>query len=266
MFLRVFVLLVAVVFSVFFLFGCGGGEEIMPGEEIILEKEEWVDPVDIGEKYSVVENVSPGDVISLSTGDGYIVSVGEKIVDGALIYFKLDEDPNTPNAFYVTEIPRGVVVPEGPPIIRLRDIYRNELVEPHNNTHTDGAVIGCYVEVDRVLDYNLLVYVEVQTFSRPNLGNEVHRRRILLIIPKGADRYPSLYAGEPDEHVKGSISLLPYTEMEKIDLPTEIDSEYYEWSELSLADRIIPEGHTFRPYRIASSSYLMGETVVGQNW
>ena len=281
MFLRVFVLLVAVVFSVFFLFGCGGGEEIIPGEEIILEKEEWVDPVDIGEKYSVVENVSPGDVISLSTEDGYIVSVGEKIVDGVLIYFKLDEDPNTPNAFYVTEIPRGVVVPEGPPIVRLHTNRRStgsELVEKHNNVdRREKVVLLSYnVSIDRVLDYHLLVYVEYQTMERQELGGAVHRGRNLLLIPKGETEVHTLYVPNDNEHrefEKVSIRILPYGDMNDLNLPVQVDN-YVDASRnpnshigLPLEDITVLEGHEYRPYRIASSSfYMIQATPIERNW
>ena len=227
----------------------------------------------------VVEIIRLNSFISLKLEEKHIIKQWEDGVVQLIHQFLWDEYvAGWESEDSIRDSGGYVIVPEGPPIVRLRNVYSDELVGPHNNVQNDGAAIGCAVEIDRVLDYNLLVYVEIQTLSRPSLGNEVRRRRLLLALFKGAgrfreidiligaDEFPVIYAGNSDEHVQSSISILPYTEMEKIDLPTEIDHGTRDLDYLPLGDRVISEGHTFRPYRIASSSYLIGNEAVGQDW
>ena len=53
--------------------------------------------------------------------------------------------------------------------------------------------------------------------------------------------------------------MLPYTEMNKIELPAKIGANPDSFDEIGLLmrDKVIPDGHKFRPYRIASSSFFM---------
>ena len=63
------VLFFVFVSAMFVLFGCGG-DDIVPGEEVVSDK--WKDPKDIGKTYSVGE-VKVGDTVILNTGESHVV-------------------------------------------------------------------------------------------------------------------------------------------------------------------------------------------------
>ena len=64
---------------------------------------------------------------------------------------------------------------------------------------------------------------------------------------------------------KISVTVLPHTDMEEVELPVELDD--FKHQGLPLRDRVVVEGHKFRPYRIASSSfYLVHAATVESNW
>ena len=114
-----------------------------------------------------------------------------------------------------------------------------------------------------MLDYHLLVYVEYQTLESPEFGGEVGRGRQLILIPKGETfvyGFLSHLTNSYRNFDKISIRILPYTDMSDIDLPVEVDN--FDSSDgFSRKDLIVVAGHTFRPYRIASSSFLMGQVI-----
>ena len=72
MFGRFFVLLFVVFFTAT-LFGCGAEEEeIILGEEVVVEK--WIDPIDVGKEYLLEAEVPKvGDTVFLSTGEHHTV-------------------------------------------------------------------------------------------------------------------------------------------------------------------------------------------------
>ena len=83
---------------------------------------------------------------------------------------------------------------------------------------------------------------------------------------KGVSGYSKL--SDPEEDIKTSFSVLSYKEMEKINLPANIgiSPDYFDDILLPLEDKVIPKGHKFRPYRIASSSFVMNEDTIESNW
>lgn len=269
--------------------GCGGDEEeILLDEEIVAE--EWINPVDIGKEY-MIENVEVGDEVLLSTGGRRTVGDFDVIdsLGGGVFYLIAIEPaptPEKPDLFEIVD--EGFVVPEGPPIVSLysRDIllekgigHLSRLIEfpiqKHNNVlRRDRELVrflSYSVGIDRVLDYHLLVYVEYQMLDSPELGSAVYRGRQLILIPKGETLV--FGGGVPiDDNYryfdKISIRVLPYTNMEDIQLPVEVDNlSSSSVAGLPKKDVTVVKGHEFRPYRIASSSFYMREAIPPEsNW
>ena len=277
--------------------GCGADEVAAPGEEMVVS--EWVDPTDIGQVY-VVGEVGTGDTVTLSTGETYtigpllsrasldlmrtgvvidsiyVTKEGRKLVSSATY----KKNPDRPGDLLTdTFLRRGYIVPDGPPIVFLSIDERvpgglGELetvqVTRENNSQEDSVWLSFSIEIDRILDYNLPIYIEFQSQDRGELGGGVQRVRFLTVVLKGDTRARIIYVddisygfGDSSKHVRTSVSILPYTEMERIALPAHLDIKP---RSVSLEDRVLLEGHVFRPYRIASSSYLMGEAEIERNW
>ena len=264
--------------------GCGGDEVAAPGEEVVTNK--WKDPVDIGKEYTVkIEDIEFGKVYTLDTGEsvtfdasrlGDGVQVSEDgLVQAFLMVPVVDDDGNRAmiDGLPVFEQKMvGVIVPEGPPIVSIWShfTFGSSLreVTPGNN-YQDRLDFGFAIKIDRVLDYNLPIYFEYQTQDREELEGEVRRVRFLTVVLKGDiyakriyDEGNRVYVGSRERHERASISILPHTDMEKINLPVDLDIEH----SVPLEDRRLLEGHVFRPYRIASSSFLMGEVEIERNW
>ena len=256
--------------------GCGVGDDpLLPGEEVVVE--EWTDPVDIGKEYGVGD-VEVGDTVTLSTGEQFQVGEFDTVdfMEGAGWLFTTRVPvPDRPRVFKPTQ--RGFVVPDGPPIVFIAvNAYKNvrDQVRKDDNIQ-DRVGLSFAIKVDRVLDYNLPIYLEYQVQMRKEFGGEVRRVRLLTVVRKGGsfalhvftEDDPHLSVGDPEKHERACLSILPYTEMEKIALPASVDvSPDISYYDMPLEDRIIPAGHTFRPYRIASSSFLMGVNSVERNW
>ena len=120
MFCRFFVLL----FVTATFFGCGAEEKIILGEEVVVEK--WIDPIDVGKEYLLEAEVPKvGDTVFLSTGEHHTVEESSFIdlkERGTFISTLTNFRPNPKNPgtfLYSEKIPRGYVVPEGPPIVSL---------------------------------------------------------------------------------------------------------------------------------------------------
>ena len=263
------------------LFGCGADEVLIPGEEVVVN--EWVDPVDIGKEYGIGD-VEVGDTVTLSTGELHTIRKHDLFIEKSP-----DGVAATLHVFISKPIPYGsggsliewnqiTIVPDGPPIIFIGTDYERPLaVERVTKSDNIQDRVGLHfaIEVDRILDYNLPVYLEYQAQMRKEFGGEVRRVRFLTVIQKGesfalrvfTEDDPYLSVGDPEKHERACISILPYTEMEKIALPASLDiSPHLPYYDMPPEDRIIPAGHTFRPYRIASSSFLMGVNSVERSW
>ena len=258
---RNFCSMVMMVFLAIGVIGYGKEVPTAPGEEVVSEK--WVDPEDIGKDYTIkIEDIKFDVLYTLDTGKtvtfnenrpGDVVKMREDGSLGALV--TIPETDAQGNPIVIDGLPLfkqvdiGNIVPEGDPIVgffvnvsvpapELEDfLTRNvqTLVTKENNVQ-DILPISYSIKIDRVLDYNLPIYVEYQLQHRIELGGEV----------------------------RASLRILPYTEMKNIDLPVELDISKWdiggefvdgEHPSIPLEDRIIPEGHKFRPYRIHSSSF-----------
>lgn len=256
------------------LLGCGGDDPITPGEEVVADK--WKEPKDIGKVYAV-EEPKHGDTVTLDTGEKHTIGKwdiwGER--EGGLFLTSLIgvPDPRDPNAIFVTEeIEKGFVVPEGPPIVSLLVWFDTGVTTGSIHVTKDRNVInrvwlGYNVRIDRVLDYALPIYLEYQLQDRAELGGGFTTGRFVVVVPKG--KQSAIGCGSIasyNEHVRSSVSVLPYTDMQKLDLPIIVGYPPENNKLLPLEYRGIPEGHTFRPYRIRSSSFVIGETGVEGNW
>lgn len=242
----------------FTMFGCNNDSEeintflICPEAHLL-----WQDPIDVGSHYPV-RDVRVGDIALLQSGGYREIKASDDIytsTDGmtrvAFAEESIDENGNP-----VIVIRSSNVVPEGPPIVsiyvdgqRAYDIIKQR------------TYLNYSIGIDRVLDYPLFVYVEHQVSAPPQYGppvpGEVSRYRLLHVIQKGEVTSPPLdSAGHPDDYTKVSVRILPHTEMDRIELPTEVAVK--KPSNLPIEDRVVLEGHTFQPYRISSPSYVVG--------
>ena len=264
-----------------FVVGCGADEVLIPEEGIVVNQ--WEDPVDVGKWYSVGE-VGVGDVVTLSTGEQYTVGKFDGIhweeQKQFITTYIVKPNPHKPESFVAEdEIQRGYVVPDGPPIVSLTvyefvpdsegGTYVTKQVTGESNLQ-DDVWLQPHIKVDRILDYNLPIYIEFQSQEKEELGGEVQRIRFLTVVLKGETFARPVHVddwsynfGDRSTHVRTSVSILSHTEMESIDLPVYLDIEH---RNASLEDRVLLEGHIFRPYRIASSSFLMGEVEVERSW
>ena len=269
--------------------GCGTDEVLTPGEEVV--EDEWIDPVDIGKDYTVGDPKT-GDVILLSSGERY--EIGPLFLDenfelmrsGIMVDSIITEEdgsriiassvfeavPGEPNSLSLKErVLRGTIVPEGPPVVSIVGDFllgENPQATPENN-YQDRLDFVFRIKIDRILGYNLPIYLEYQTQDREELEGEVRRVRFLTVVLKGDiyakkiyDEGNRVHVGSRERHERASISILPHTDMEKINLPVDLDIAH----SIPLEDRRLLEGHVFRPYRIASSSFLMGEVEIERNW
>ena len=152
------------------------------------------------------------------------------------------------------------------------DRLKDHPIRKHNNVQQwggDNSYLNYSVGIDRVLDHHLLVYVEYQTLESPELGSEVGRGRQLILIPKG-ETFIYCPIIPPDytyqSYNKISVRVLPYTDMDDIKLPVKVDNLDSD-DGFSLKDITVVAGHTFRPYRIASSSFFMQLAIPTEsNW
>ncbi len=268
------------------LFACGEDVPTEPEVEVFTDK--WGDPIDIGKEYSI-DDPKTGDIVHLSTGETYKVGVrprGKEVShdnleidyieptdDGLLIYTNIFEPvPGEDNAYIVINtIERGIIVPEGPPIVGIKRSFRHPYITKENNV-LDYVDFFCEIVIDRKLDYHLPIYLEHRVQDIYALGEQVYVTRFIAIVEKGYTRaeivgedYLALLVGEGDKHQKSSLSILPYAEMKKINLPAATgfpNTGMVEPTEISR----IPEGHKFRPYRIRSSSFLMGKPEIEGTW
>ena len=284
MFCRFFVLLFVVFFTAT-LFGCGAEEEeIILGEEVVVEK--WIDPTDVGKEY-LVEVPKVGDTVFLSTEGQYTITGSDSVKleeQGIFVstFTNIRPNPENPGAFlYDARIPRGYVVPEGPPIVSLYSatlFYQEDIpiisflqlkdrpIRKHNNVQQweSFKFLNYSVGIDRVLDHHLLLYIEYQTLKTPEFGGEMGRGRQLILIPKGetlVGSYTIPPGGTYPTFDKVSVRVLPYTDMNAIELPVEVDNFDSSDDGFSRKDLVVVEGHTFRPYRIASSSFFMEQKI-----
>ena len=272
--------------------------QVVAPDPSIIEK--WIDPADIGEPYPPIGEIKSGDIVRFAGGwehkVGFIVnrspdprSFVEGEIDGSLeAYLKkqtfpTDVDYIAKDGWGQTYIrtfrleeklrPDGkwewffdwrkdwgnfsaarTVVPGSQPFVMLSEW----------DDRSDD--INLAVGLDRMLDYKLLIYLEMQT---QNVEGEVRRERVFRLILENARRLnlvrentPTheltlIRIGDKGKYVRASVNILPHTEMEKIHLPVSID----------IGDRniVIPAGHTFRSYRILSPSYMMYEASE-ENW
>ena len=302
-FQRLFFAFVSVMFV---LFGCGSDEdEIEPGEQVVVEK--WIDPKDIGKTYSVkIEDIKFGETYTLDTGErvtlrdhgGDFVKISD---DGSIQFFSevpVLDDNGEPEMVGGRPLMKGgvlfgTIVPEGPPIVaifvgqeanaaeRARGLNFVDIQITAENNVRDTLPVSYHIRIDRVLDYNLPIYIEYQGQDRQGLGGGVERARFITIVKKGKtvaeyvavrrDKYmtdeifiqEADYSHTPLRYEKASVSILPYTEMEKLDLPITVNVNPYD---LTPEEMLIPEGHKFRPYRIHSSSFLMGQREIESDW
>ena len=260
--------------------GCGEDVPTEPGEEIVTDK--WIDPKDIGKEYSVPE-LDFGDTVTIETGERVTLTKNDFILfkdrrgyseqQPFLVTTKLKPDPLQGEGWFIRErTERGFVVPEGDPIVSLWTWSDRELGNVTKDRSVKKRIELLYiVEIDRKLDYNLPIYLEYRTQDLKALGSQVHVIRFIGVVKKGDSQAllsgiddMGLYVGDIDKHQKAYISILPHTEMKKIDLPA--TTGYPDGQLRPVEISAIPEGHTFRPYRIRSSSFLMAKPEIEDNW
>ena len=293
MYCRNFCSILLIVFLGISLLGCGAEVPSEPGEEVVSDK--WVDPKDIGKEYRVnVEDIKLGDTVLLSDGETYTIGILDTIEpadDGTAVLhtYTAEPVPNKPDTWHAVPIEKTIVL-EGDPIVSL---WAGELVPyfdeefgrerfkgvdlpltKDNNVKDEWGFASVSVRVDRTLDYNLPIYFEYRTQDLKALGSQVRVIRFIGVMRKDLSREAYMLfgdekitfsVGDRNEHQKAYLSILPYTEMKKIDLPA--TTGFPEEDPLSPLDiSIIPEGHTFRPYRISSPSFMMMKPEIEDNW
>ena len=278
-------------------------EAVTPDASIV---EKWINPVDIGEAYPPVGELKTGDIVVVARagfgarGDhkyevGFII---DKPPDDLHTYVEGEVD-DLLNAHLKKQFDRAKVdyisTRGGLTYIQTYTFKRKwradgkrEWVYDQRNDwgqsagrrvkpgflpfvmlsewDDDSDDINLAVGLDRMLKYNLLIYLERQTQT---VESEVRRERVFRLVPKDTprfsldwenvptDEFPWIRIGDKGEYVKASVSILSHTEMEKIALPISID--------VGTKNIVIPAGHTFRPYRILSPSYKMYEASE-ENW
>lgn len=217
----------------------------------------WRDPTDVGSHYPV-RNVSVGDTVLLQNGEYREIKASDDIhtsIDG-MTRIAFTENRADENGNPVTVARSFDVVPEGPPIV---SIYVDE--QRAYNTIEGRTHLNYSIGIDRVLDYPLFVSVEHQVAAPPEYGpafpREASRYRLLHVIPKGEMTTPPLdSAGHPEDYTRVSVRLLPYAEIDRIALPTEVAVKNR--SDLPIENRVVLDGYIFQPYRINSPSYVVG--------
>ena len=97
--------------------------------------------------------------------------------DGEILVVSTDfkKNPDRPDDLLVNDvIKRGTIVPDGDPIVTL-DAWGPELLDPDGKDRQvfNRPMFRFGAEIDRVLDYNLPIYLEYQTQDRSELGGTV---------------------------------------------------------------------------------------------
>ena len=277
-------------------------EAVTPDASIV---EKWINPVDIGEAYPPVGELKTGDIVVVSPRafarvdrkyeigfivdekpDDFQIYVEGEVDDLLNVYLK--KHPVRAKIDYITTW-NGLTYIQTYTFKRRWNadgkwewVYDERLdwggsarrrVKPGfvsfvilSEWDDDSDDINLAIGLDRTLEYNLLIYLELQT---QNVAGEVRRERVFRLVPKDTpsfhldwenvptDEFPWIRIGDKGEYVKASVSILSHTEMEKIALPISID--------VGTKNIVIPAGHTFRPYRILSPSYKMYEASE-ENW
>lgn len=255
--------------SILFMFiGCG--ENLEPGEEVVSNK--WKVPKDMGKDYPVGD-IKVGDTVYLNTGERHVVKENDIIKkerEGVVINI----DGKSAYRFES----QVMIVPDDLPIVSFTRSFKkwttigpfhfHEPIPKDENVE-DYVIHDFSISIDRRLDYNLPIYLEYQAQKRDELGGEVIRVRYLAIVTRGRQwAYGTTPPGNENDYQRSSISILPYTEMNDIDLPAKAGSTPELFDEIRLPDavKVIPKGHKFRPYRIRSSSFRMGEIDLSEGW
>ena len=237
----------------------------------------WTVPVDIGDSYPV-GSVGAGDTVLLSNGthhtlkeNEHSVAIGQtKILTLQVPVFNAAGDLlRDPSGNLATRTQSLTIVPEGPPGPPIVYIFQDDRYIYDPNIEKPFPLLDYYLMIDRILDHHLFVYVESQVLEPQITGGGARLYRFLHIIPRG--QYTSLqlscgnYIGF-DPYVKASVRILPYMEMDEIKLPVRVDIDQNVKLTPELDD-IMPDyriflhkDHDFQPYRIASPSYIIGET------
>ena len=267
-------------FAGFVFCGCGAEVPTEPGEQVVSDK--WIEPKDIGKDYSIdIEDLKFNVAYTLDTGKtvtfkegrpGDGVQMTEDGSIGAFIMVPDTDDQGNPRFLdghpATKQVYIGNIVPEGDPIVTLSAFFNGERLPVRKDRYMLGTpALNIGIRIDRVLDYNLPIYLEYQTQERSVLGGAVERGRSIVVVPKG-----ETYAigdvqtlGSYEKHARSSISILPHTEMQKLDLPVSVGYPG-ETEDLPVEIRGIPKGHKFRPYRIASSSFVLGQIDQETDW
>ncbi len=245
-------------FGCFTILGCDSDNgEILPITRCPEDHLLWREPIDAGSHYPV-RNISVGDTVLLQSGEYREIKASDDIytsVDG-MTRIAFTEDSVDESGDPITVARSFNVVSEGPPIV---SIYVNG--QRAYDTIEATTYYTYSIGVDRVLDYPLFVSVEHQVAAPPAYGPrvplEASRHRLLHVIPKGEITTPLLDgAGHPNDYTRVSVRILPYAEMDRIALPTEVAVKNP--SDLPVENRVVLEGYTFQPYRINSPSYVIG--------
>ena len=256
------------------IFGCGAGENNL--QETSESLPPWTVPVDIGTYYPV-SDIKPGDTVLLSNGTHHTLKENEQPVDigqtktlilQALVFNAAGDLLRDPTRSPATRTQSFTIVPEGPPGPPIVYIFEDDRYIYDPNIEKPFPLLDYYLMIDRTFDYHLFVYVENQVLEPQITGGGARVYRFLHIIPRGQHTSARLSCGNYigfEPFVKVSVSIVPHTEMDEIELPVrvDIDKNTKLTSELDIMPdyRIfLHKDHDFQPYRIASPSYIIGES------
>ena len=253
------------------IFGCGAGED--EPQETSESLPPWSDPVDIGDYYPV-GNVGPGITVLLSNGTHHTLTENEnpvnigrrKMLTLQVSVFNADGDLLLdPTGHPATRTRSFTIIPEGPPGPPVVYLIEDNRYTSDPNIEKPFPLLDHYLMIDRILYYDLFVYVEYQVLEPWITGGGARSHRFLHIIPKGQYISARLSCGNYigfEPYVKASVRILPYKEMDEIELPVRVDLDKN--AKVVVESDIAPEiflrkDHDFQPYRIASPSYIIGE-------
>ena len=254
------------IFGCLIIFGCGAGED--NEQETSESLPPWLDPVDVGTYYPV-GNVGPGDTVLLSNGTHHTLTENEHPVDigrtkiltlQALVFNEDGDLLRDPTGSPATRTRSFTIVPEGPPGPPIVYIFEDNRYIYDPNIEKPFPLLDHYLMIDRILDYHLFVYVERQVLE-PWITGGARSNRFLHIIPRGQYTSARLRCGNYigfEPYVKASVRILPHTEIDEIELPVRVDLDK---PDEAPENRIfLWKDHDFHPYRIASPSYVIGES------
>lgn len=256
------------------IFGCGAGEDIT--QETSESLPPWTVPVDIGTYYPV-GNVGTGDTVLLSNGTRHTLKENEYPVDSGQtktltiqmpVFNETGDLLRDLTGSPATRTQAFTIVPEGPPGPPIVYIFEDNRYIHDPNIERPFPLLDHYLMIDRVLDYHLFVYVESQQLEPEIIGGGARSYHFLHIIPRGQYTSARLDCGNYigyEPFVKASVRILPHTETDEIELPVrvDLDKNYKVPPELDIAPDyrfFLREDHVFQPYRIASPSYIIGES------